>query len=70
VSAGFDAHRDDEMSHVSLDDTDFRWVTEQIVTAAGRSASGRGISTLEGGYELHSLARCVELHLRVLMGLA
>jgi acetoin utilization deacetylase AcuC-like enzyme len=55
---------------VSLDDTDFRWVTEQIVRAAGRSASGRVISTLEGGYELHSLARCVELHLRVLMGLA
>lgn len=70
VSAGFDAHRDDEMSHVSLDDTDFRWVTEQIVTVAGRSASGRVVSTLEGGYELHSLARCVELHLRVLMGLA
>ena len=70
VSAGFDAHRDDDMSHVSLDDADFRWVTEQIVTVAGRSASGRVVSTLEGGYEFHSLARCVELHLRVLMGLA
>ncbi len=69
VSAGFDAHRDDDMSHVSLDDADFRWVTEQIVQVAGRSASGRIVSTLEGGYELHSLARCVELHLRVLMGL-
>jgi len=69
VSAGFDAHRDDDMSHVSLEDADFRWVSERIREAAERSASGRIVSTLEGGYELHSLARCVELHLRVLMGL-
>jgi acetoin utilization deacetylase AcuC-like enzyme len=69
VSAGFDAHRDDDMSHVSLEDADFRWVSEQIAAVARRSASGRIVSTLEGGYELHSLARCVELHLRVLMGL-
>ncbi len=69
VSAGFDAHRDDDMSYVSLGDADFRWVAEQIVQIAGISASGRIISVLEGGYELHSLARCVEMHLRVLMGL-
>ena len=68
VSAGFDAHRDDEMSNVNLTDADFRWVTEQIVTAAADSASGRIVSTLEGGYELRSLARCVEAHIRVLMG--
>jgi acetoin utilization deacetylase AcuC-like enzyme len=69
VSAGFDAHRDDDMSHISLEDADFRWVTEAIARVANRSASGRIVSTLEGGYELHSLARCVELHLRELMGL-
>jgi len=69
VSAGFDAHRDDDMSHVSLEDADFQWVTERIVEAARSSASGRIVSTLEGGYELRSLARCVDLHLRVLMGL-
>ena len=70
VSAGFDAHRDDEMSHVSLMDADFKWVTEQIVRMAGLSASGRIVSVLEGGYELRSLARCVETHMRVLMGLS
>lgn len=69
VSAGFDAHRDDDMSCVNLADADYRWVTENIVDVAQKSASGRIVSTLEGGYELHSLARCVELHLRVLMGL-
>ena len=69
ISAGFDAHRDDDMSHVSLTDADFRWVTEQIVQVAGISASGRIVSALEGGYELNSLARCVEMHIRALMGL-
>jgi acetoin utilization deacetylase AcuC-like enzyme len=69
VSAGFDAHRDDDMSQVSLTDGDFRWVSEQIVAIANDSASGRIVSALEGGYELNSLARCVEGHVRVLMGL-
>ena len=69
VSAGFDAHRDDEMSYVSLTDADFRWVIEEIVRMADISASGRIVSALEGGYEIHSLARCAESHMRVLMGL-
>jgi len=68
VSAGFDAHRDDEMSNVSLTDADFRWVTEKITAAAAGSASGRIVSALEGGYELSSLARCVATHIRALMG--
>jgi len=70
ISAGFDAHRDDDMSYVSLTDADFRWVIEEMVRMADMSASGRIVSVLEGGYELHSLARCVETHMRVLMGLA
>jgi acetoin utilization deacetylase AcuC-like enzyme len=69
VSAGFDAHVADDMSGLSLVDEDYRWVTEKLVRIAERSASKRIVSTLEGGYELHSLARCTELHLRVLMGL-
>jgi acetoin utilization deacetylase AcuC-like enzyme len=81
VSAGFDAHRDDDMSHVALTDADFKWVSERIVDVANRSASGRIVSSLEGGYELKSLAsleggyelkslaRCVDTHIRVLMGL-
>jgi acetoin utilization deacetylase AcuC-like enzyme len=69
VSAGFDAHRDDDMSSVSLTDADFKWVSERIVEVANQSASGRIVSVLEGGYELKSLARCVETHIRVLMGL-
>ena len=69
VSAGFDGHVADEMSHVSLTEADYRWVTERIVDLASASASGRIVSTLEGGYELRSLARCVETHVRILMGI-
>ena len=69
VSAGFDGHVADEMSHVSLTEADYRWVTERIVDLASPSASGRIVSTLEGGYELRSLARCVETHVRILMGI-
>jgi acetoin utilization deacetylase AcuC-like enzyme len=69
VSAGFDAHQDDEMSYVSLTDADFRWVSEQIVDVASQFSGGRIVSALEGGYELNSLARCVETHVRVLAGL-
>jgi acetoin utilization deacetylase AcuC-like enzyme len=67
VSAGFDAHVDDDMSQVSLTDADYQWVTEKIVDVANASASGRIVSVLEGGYELRSLARCVDAHVRVLM---
>jgi len=69
ISAGFDAHRDDDMSNIYLTDADFQWVTEQIVSVAEASASRRIVSVLEGGYELNSLARCVDAHIRVLMGL-
>ncbi len=69
VSAGFDAHVADDMSYVSLTDDDFRWVTARIVAVAAESASNRIVSVLEGGYELHSLARCAEQHVRILAGL-
>jgi acetoin utilization deacetylase AcuC-like enzyme len=70
VSAGFDAHRDDDMSMVNLTDEDYRWASERIMEAASASAGGQVISALEGGYELQSLARCAEIHVRVLMGLS
>jgi acetoin utilization deacetylase AcuC-like enzyme len=69
ISAGFDAHLADDMSDIGLSDADFRWVAEHMVRLAGLFASGRIVSVLEGGYELRSLARCVETHIRILMGL-
>jgi acetoin utilization deacetylase AcuC-like enzyme len=66
ISAGFDAHREDEMAMLQLRDEDFVWVTEQIREVAGRHAQGRIVSLLEGGYALPALARCVVDHLGVL----
>ena len=69
VSAGFDAHRDDDMAMLNLVETDYAWVTERIKEVAGRSAAGRIVSVLEGGYALHALGRSVAIHLKVLAGL-
>lgn len=69
VSAGFDAHRDDDMAMLDLVEADYGWVTERIKEAAGRTAGGRIVSVLEGGYELHALGRSVATHLKVLGGL-
>ena len=68
VSAGFDAHRDDPLAYLQLDDEDYRWVTEKLVDVAQRHAKGRVVSTLEGGYNTAALGRCVVEHVRVLAG--
>ncbi len=69
VSAGFDAHRDDDMAQLNLSDGDYLWLTEQIMQVAERHASGRVISLLEGGYDLPALGRCVALHIKKLANL-
>jgi acetoin utilization deacetylase AcuC-like enzyme len=69
ISAGFDAHRDDDMAMLNLTEADYAWVTESIKTVADRHAGGRIVSVLEGGYELHALGRSVAAHLKVLGGL-
>ncbi len=68
ISAGFDAHQADDMGGLNLVDEDYAWVTRQLVVQATRSAQGRIVSSLEGGYELHALARSVEAHLKALLG--
>ena len=68
VSAGFDAHREDPLAHLQLDDGDYEWISERIAEVAERSAQGRVVSTLEGGYNTRALARSVVRHVRVLAG--
>lgn len=68
VSAGFDAHRADYMAQLELVEEDYAWVTRRLCEQADRSASGRLVSSLEGGYELHALARSVEVHLKAFFG--
>ena len=68
ISAGFDAHREDDMGQMGLVEQDFAWITDRIKDVALRHAKGRIVSCLEGGYSLSALARSVEAHLRVLAG--
>ncbi|MDN8613743.1 histone deacetylase family protein [Variovorax ginsengisoli] len=69
VSAGFDAHRDDELGQLRLNEHDFGWITSRVVDVARRHSKGRIVSMLEGGYNLDALARSVEEHVRVLADL-
>jgi acetoin utilization deacetylase AcuC-like enzyme len=69
VSAGFDAHRDDELGQLGLVEADYAWITRRLLEVAERHAQGRIVSCLEGGYNLGALARSVAAHLRVLAGL-
>jgi acetoin utilization deacetylase AcuC-like enzyme len=69
VSAGFDAHREDDMSHLGWTDADYGWVTRQLVAVADEWCEGRIVSVLEGGYALPALARSVEQHVRTLIDL-
>jgi acetoin utilization deacetylase AcuC-like enzyme len=68
VSAGFDAHREDDMGNLGLVEADYEWVTRQIMNVANRHCQGRVISCLEGGYVLSPLARSVAAHVKVLIG--
>lgn len=68
VSAGFDAHREDELGQLGLVEADYAWITQRLLEVAARHAQGRLVSCLEGGYHLGALARSVAAHLRVLAG--
>ena len=67
ISAGFDAHGADDMSHLRLTTEDYAWVTAVACGVANRHAGGRIVSTLEGGYELRSLAASASAHIETLM---
>jgi len=66
ISAGFDAHREDDLGQLGLVESDYEWITRRIKDVADRHAGGRIVSCLEGGYALSALGRSVVTHLRVL----
>lgn len=69
ISAGFDAHYEDDMASLGLVEADYAWVTQQIKAVAAESAQGRIVSMLEGGYALSALARSVTTHVKTLADL-
>ncbi len=69
LSAGFDAHRDDPLAELCLEEADYHWVTRLALEIAALYADGRLVSVLEGGYHLASLGRSVDAHVKALLGL-
>ena len=67
VSAGFDSHFEDFMGQLNLLDSDYYWITREIMEVAADYSGGRVVSTLEGGYALHALGRSAVQHIRALM---
>jgi acetoin utilization deacetylase AcuC-like enzyme len=66
VSAGFDAHRDDPLAELELQDGTYTSIAERITDLASRHAGGRSVWLLEGGYDLRALGECAARCLRVL----
>lgn len=70
ISAGFDAHREDEIGGMGLVEDDYAWITREIMSVAKEHAKGRIVSCLEGGYNLSALGRSVVAHLKALAEIA
>nr|VFJ46914.1 MAG: Acetoin utilization deacetylase AcuC [Candidatus Kentron sp. FM]VFJ47279.1 MAG: Acetoin utilization deacetylase AcuC [Candidatus Kentron sp. FM]VFK07153.1 MAG: Acetoin utilization deacetylase AcuC [Candidatus Kentron sp. FM] len=69
ISAGFDAHAEDDMADINLSERDYTWITREIMALAERYADNRVVSVLEGGYVPNALGRSVAAHVKTLMRL-
>jgi len=66
ISAGFDAHREDLLGGMALVESDYAWLTAELMAVAARHAQNRIVSMLEGGYNLQALGRSVAAHVKTL----
>ncbi len=66
ISAGFDAHAMDPLANQELEAEDYAWATRAILTVARKTARGRVVSSLEGGYDLNALGASAAAHVRAL----
>jgi len=69
VSAGFDAHAADPLADLELGYDDYHWIGRVLRDVAAHCAKNRVVATLEGGYDLHALARSVESFAQPWLGL-
>jgi acetoin utilization deacetylase AcuC-like enzyme len=67
ISAGFDAHKDDPLASMGLTEEGYEDLTFVVAGIAKRHASGRILSSLEGGYHLTALAASVDRHIQALL---
>lgn len=69
ISAGFDAHIEDDMASLQLVESDYTWVTNELCKVADKYSEGRIVSALEGGYVMSALGRSAVAHVKALMRL-
>ncbi len=67
ISAGFDAHKRDPLANLQFVEEDFAWATRKIMEVADKTAQGRIVSVLEGGYDLEGLSKSAAAHVIALM---
>ena len=67
VSAGFDAHVDDDMSDIKLSTQGYSRIMQRLVALASIYSDGRLISLLEGGYCLKRLPELAANHVKILL---
>ena len=67
ISAGFDPHRDDPLSGMKVTEKGFAGLTAIVRKIADRTADGRLISLLEGGYNLKALGNSAAAHVQELL---
>jgi acetoin utilization deacetylase AcuC-like enzyme len=68
VGAGFDAHREDDMSGLAFTTALYRQLGVFVQELSWDLTEGRLVSILEGGYNLQQLGPCVEAYLLGLTG--
>lgn len=66
ISAGFDAHQEDQLASLQFTADDYQWMTQDMVRVANEHCNGKIISVLEGGYNLEALKECSTVHIKEL----
>lgn len=67
ISAGFDAHLEDDMASLKFVEDDYAWLTEQLAKLSKELGCKGIISYLEGGYSLSALGRSAISHVKALV---
>ena len=67
ISAGFDGHKDDQISQTQWAESDFIYITKKLKSVANQFCEDRIVSCLEGGYHLEKLSACCVSHIKTLM---
>ena len=67
ISAGFDGHKNDQISQTNWLTEDYSYMTNRLKIFAQEHCESRIVSSLEGGYDLTSLGECCREHIKALL---